>query len=68
MFQAQRPLWESRLQLGLAGALRYRVERIPRTIRPGPCFFPARTKVGGLSTMDMKFGSSAGSAFALRVL
>jgi hypothetical protein len=44
------------------------VERIPRTIRPGPCLFPARTKVGGLSTMDMKFGSSAGSAFALRVL
>lgn len=29
---------------------------------PGPCRFPARTRLGGLSTMDMKLGSSAGLA------
>lgn len=32
----------------------------PRTMRPGPCLLPARTRFGGLSTMDMKLGSSPG--------
>lgn len=41
---------------------------IPSTISPYPCLLPARTILGGLSTMDMKFGSSAGCAFALRVV
>lgn len=37
---------------------------VPKTMRPGPCRLPARTRLGGLSTMDIKFGSSAGAAFA----
>jgi hypothetical protein len=37
-------------------------------MRPGPCRLPARTRFGGLSTIDIKLGSSAGSAFARRVL
>lgn len=33
----------------------------PRKIRPGPCWGPPdRTSTGGLSTIDRKFGSSAG--------
>ena len=32
----------------------------PSIINPGPCRLPLRIKVGGLSTMDIKFGSSAG--------
>jgi hypothetical protein len=43
-------------------------KNIPRTMRPGPCRLPARTRFGGLSTIDMKLGSSAGSAFARRAL
>jgi hypothetical protein len=39
---------------------------IPRSIRPGPCFLPARMRVGGLSTMDMKFGSSPGCGCCAR--
>lgn len=31
---------------------------VPSTISPGPCLLPALTILGGLSTMDMKFGSS----------
>jgi hypothetical protein len=41
---------------------------LPKTMSPGPCLFPARTRFGGLSTIDMKFGSSAGAAFARREL
>lgn len=51
-------------ELRLADGYRSIVEgprnRIPSIIRPGPCRLPARTRLGGLSTMDMKFGSSAG--------
>jgi hypothetical protein len=33
---------------------------VPRIMRPGPCLLPVRMRFGGLSTMDMKLGSSAG--------
>ena len=34
--------------------------RLPNTMRPGPCRFPLFTRLGGLSTIEKKFGSSAG--------
>lgn len=37
-------------------------------ISPGPCLLPARTRFGGLSTIDMNSGLSAGWAFARRLL
>ena len=39
---------------------------LPRTIRPQPCFCPARTSVGGLSISDSHSGSSAGCRAARR--
>ena len=36
------------------------------TIRPGPCFWPLLTGTGGLSTIDWKYGSSAGVCAYLR--
>lgn len=32
----------------------------PKIISPGPCLLPARTRFGGLSTIDMNSGLSAG--------
>ena len=34
--------------------------RLPSTMRPGPCFRPLLTRFGGLSTIEKKFGVSAG--------
>jgi len=36
------------------------MENTPRMISPGPCFLPARTNCGGLSTKEENPGSSAG--------
>lgn len=37
-------------------------------MRPGPWRFPpVRTRFGGLSTIDMKFGSSAGAGLLVRI-
>lgn len=35
---------------------------IPKIINPLPCLLPARTSSGGLSRIEVKFGSSPGCA------
>ena len=58
-----------RAMVRLANAIGIRKNvNLPRIIRPGPCLLPARTKLGGLSTMDMKFGSSPGACLDRREL